>query len=462
MTTPGSIIQVAAGSYVETQMCELAAGVSIRGVGDTSVITLAPVYYGLIGVSASPQNGSQTISYLKFDGNSACTLGLYVKYRNWVKVSNCSVVNCINWGISFENQSDGAILDTHNEISNCYINNNGGIANIKARDQYMMRIFNNTIIQTTRAQGSNKDNVYLRYNKDLKFYNNKSYKPDNESNGWNFHIESQGGLGGIEFYDNEFLGGGVGIDIAGTSNVKGDYAYSWWVHNNLFKMTAPLAWGLAGKGALGVTFEATNEDAIVEKNWFENLSYGVAFATVVWGGDHDTRIKIRYNVFKTIGWTDYKYVGIIHMNAYHANAYIRQIQIDNNLFLAGNTLGIVYFSGAGNIENIDIRNNIIKDVDDTGILYFRNDAGDYNTINLLKNIIFNNTNDDNYYDGGKVVPGVTEDTINSDPTFNSASDYHLKAGSPGIDAGIDVDAVTDYEEIDVDATPNIGIYETII
>ena len=51
------------------------------------------------------------------------------------------------------------------------------------------------------------------------------------------------------------------------------------------------------------------------------------------------------------------------------------------------------------------------------------------------------------------------DNITTDPAFVSTTDFHLQAGSPCINAGIDVGLTTDYDGQAVSDPPEIGAYE---
>ena len=51
--------------------------------------------------------------------------------------------------------------------------------------------------------------------------------------------------------------------------------------------------------------------------------------------------------------------------------------------------------------------------------------------------------------------------LTGDPTFVSAVDYHLQAGSPAINAGVDVGLTSDYEYniVPWNGGYDIGVYE---
>ena len=72
----------------------------------------------------------------------------------------------------------------------------------------------------------------------------------------------------------------------------------------------------------------------------------------------------------------------------------------------------------------------------------------------------NNTSDAIYYRAGRAITDLqTADNQTGDPLFVSTSDFHLQAGSPCINAGIDVGLTTDYDGRAVGNPPEIGAYE---
>ena len=83
-------------------------------------------------------------------------------------------------------------------------------------------------------------------------------------------------------------------------------------------------------------------------------------------------------------------------------------------------------------------------------------------INVDNNLVYNHTNATIVSYAGSSVTNNTYDNniIGSDPTFvTPGSDFHLQAGSPCINAGIDVGLTEDYDGQAVDDPPEIGAYE---
>jgi len=138
--------------------------------------------------------------------------------------------------------------------------------------------------------------------------------------------------------------------------------------------------------------------------------------------------------------------------------------ITNNVVFASGASGVVVGDGdsPGGVvaDNFVVSNNILLKNTDYGI----NNSGSVGTHNqYLNNCISGNGRGDTDLDSGNTATG----TVTADPQFvnfqlDGTGDYHLKAGSPCIDAGIQTGAPT----TDMDGTPrpqaggyDIGAYE---
>lgn len=119
----------------------------------------------------------------------------------------------------------------------------------------------------------------------------------------------------------------------------------------------------------------------------------------------------------------------------------------------------------GDISNIEIRNNIIYGGFGRPIRFTDNGGSpEINTADINNNDFYGNTNTAISYGAGVVYNDI-DDTgnITTDPTFVGGSpyDFHLQAGSPCINAGIDVGLTEDYDGQAVDDPPEIGAYEYV-
>jgi len=109
VTKSGSTIHVNAGTYTETQQCQLAAGVSIEGVGVTSIIHSYYSSGNLIDLYSTPNagtNGNQSISYLQIEGGTTITdlvgySAIKVTARSNVDIHHCTIQNFAVEGVIF-------------------------------------------------------------------------------------------------------------------------------------------------------------------------------------------------------------------------------------------------------------------------------------------------------------------------------------------------------------------------
>ena len=57
---------------------------------------------------------------------------------------------------------------------------------------------------------------------------------------------------------------------------------------------------------------------------------------------------------------------------------------------------------------------------------------------------------------------VQQNNITADPKFlNPGGDFHLQAGSPAFDAGIDTGLNKDFDHVSVTGKPDIGAFEWV-
>ena len=457
----GDTIVVGVGTFTETAQIAVGAGVSIYGAGSTSILVLtwttASSSQGCIQLSSYPTegtNGNQSISHLYLDGDLTGTAAISVYCRGNVKLHHLTIVDFAQAGITFRGGAAGQDVATRaigNEIYNCTITNSssrtGGVTDglIRFGAQSGLLIHDNILDQTDRASGNNGNiiDAVWGYNDGIKYYNNKSYKNDNEGTEWNFHIEEWNGRGGWEIYDNEFHGGGTCIDVGGDSNIKGTYAYSFWIHGNLFEQ--PTLTAQTYHYNIGIDLERNVQDAIIERNYFKNYNWGIYFScdgySTNLGSDN---IKIRYNIFDAIGTTDNVYAAAVMITAEETSLGHSNIYIDNNTMTAGTAFnvgaGIITAIYVGTLNNLYIRNTIIKGFY-AGPIWVAA-AVNPDTV-YYQNNHSNNTSDAIYYSAGRAIGTlISADNQTGDPLFRSSSDLHLQSTSPAINAGIDVSAIT--------------------
>lgn len=470
--TSGDIIHVNAGTFIETTQSVLAVGVSIVGVGATSIIKsqiATTEYTSTILIQSTPQGtaGNQSISYIKMDGDAlTASVGIEIINRSNVKIFNCQLVDFKYSGIKVGN---GTILPTTfatgNEIYNCNITNcsgyyTNGRGAIQFGGQDGLKIYGNTLSQNTR--GYQLDGYLIKYNgggysKGVKIYNNIIDKAPYDGT-WCFAIELTKNLGGLEIYNNTISGA-----IDGDYDTKGDYDYCLYLHNNI--IGKPVRSNLL---EIGLDLENKISDVIVRYNHFYNLSEGIRISTGQYSDDVINNLYVQYNIFDNIGIlsTSYQSKGI-YFTSGDALGIIQNLFIDNNIFAAyaansGGRVGIL-LPNDKNVSNLYIRNNVFENWDRA----FLNANGTYGAttdhLYVQNNILYQNGQSNNpYWESSYTVTNLTStNNVKSDPLFVSSSDFHLQSGSPAKDAGINIGLIKDFDNYAVpyNGIPDIGAYE---
>jgi len=413
----GDIIHVNAGTYTETQQCNLKVGVNLEGDGMASTIiksSLTGDWSNLLSLeSGSVTNGNQTISGITFDGQYVSEssfktwVGIWVTLRNNVVIKDCSIINFYDRGAIFNGNGnnsstipvDPKVYTTGNKVTNCTFTNTarnsaGYIAGqLNVGGTLGMEISGNTMVQTQRVAGKNGELIKYwgsGYNPGLRILNNTLKKlnfTSNQYNGsgdWNFAIELFNNSG-LEIAGNNIQGS---IDI--NYNRKGNYAYSVWIHDNVSDHNP-----FNQREEDGIVFEFETADAIVENNKFINQAIGITFnmrtptnnggynnPMPVGGYSACTNIIIRNNLFANL-YSSYSYgnccgsAGIqFYTEGETKDAYVRNLQISNNTFVnltghATNTgIDLTHFINGTSprADSITIDKNIFVGFTDTYLL----------------------------------------------------------------------------------------------
>jgi len=486
VTTPGDVIHLKAGTYNETAQSVLAPGVSIVGAGDTSIITTAAALNPMIKLSsAAGTNGNQSISYVRIDGDLTALAGITVNGRSNVLIHHCTIIDILHYGLTFcdaiSNRSqlvEPPVYATGNRIySNNIVNCGtdawvsggysywGAEAAVDVSGQDGMLVYSNTIDNLTggRHAYALKGLTGGGYNRGLKIYDNtlRTSLRDVAENAWSFNIELWTGTGGIEIYNND-CNGGIDLGGYGYSDEYG-YGYALRCYNNTVKLPSLSV----NNAEAGIVLEGGADDGVyIYKNWVENFSTGLTIGTTseaLIPGMQD--LYVYYNVFANIGFSaggvgsgiqGYTHVvagGLTYSNINFMNNVIHKV---NN----ASGWGINFETNCDNDwDNVKVINNIIYNC--YTAMQFEN-QGDIDIINVDNNLVYNHTNATIVSYAGSSVTNNTYDNniIGSDPTFvTPGSDFHLQAGSPCINAGIDVGLTTDYDGQAVSDPPDIGAYE---
>lgn len=480
VTTAGNIIHVNPGTYNETQQCYVAVGVSIEGVGTSSIIksNLTGQYSILLDLdSPDDTNGNQTISNLVMDGqyvsetNFKTWIGIFVTGRSNVTIHDCQIINFMHRGVVFDgNSANGPVLDPgHYATGNKFYNNtvlnsaeNNGIFGaglLNMGSQMGMEIYGNTMTQDQRPDFKNGwpikpwDNGWL---KDVKIHHNTltkaSYKGTfpGQNADWDFCVELLN-IEGVEINNNTIKGS---IDIAFAR--KGIYAFSAWIHHNNVGRTPANP-----NFESGIILEFRMESVLIENNILNNVSSGVQFntraitndggfpnpggGTPAGGFSYLLNNTIRNNLFSNLyyGNGSGTATGIALVSEGSNDEQINGLNIYNNTFVAKAGAAPIIcmdFSNQenGNTSNVNIRNNIIN-----GFTYAWLAGSSPNT--AMTNVVV--THNDAFGNGSGNVPvwpagNPTSYTYNNNlsvnPQFVSSTDFRLQLTSPVIDMGVNV------------------------
>lgn len=458
----GDAIFIMAGIYTETQEAAIAVGVNIDGDGQgVSIInsTLNSAGHYAINLTSATQGtlGDQYIRNITLTGSSLTALqGIGVIRRSNVHIYNVTLKDFSKYGVMFDGKTTYATRPTtyssgnrlyNDSIINCSDRGSGGAGMIGMSGQDGMQIYNCYLNQTQRPPGHNGNIVFAvgGFNKNFKFYNNESIKPDTDgtisdvSTGWNMHLETWDNDGGNEAYNNTFIGG-VALDIGYHAAVKGDADYSWKFHDNVVKLRSMQASGEGTRTSAGVVLETAGSDLYIYNNHFINLPEPVSLG----GNPENTYFSnafIHNNIFENTGFSNTSWSAAIIVNP-DSDDTIRNVYIDNNTFYnsdrskAGHLLR---FNSQNNavLKNVVVRNNILTN-SNTSFLVVVPYIGIIDSVNFDNNIIYNNGYNNKPIYQGSIPTNITyTNTLNQNPLLNTV-DFSLIGGSPAIDAAIDL------------------------
>ncbi|NOT91723.1 nicotinamide riboside transporter PnuC [Ferruginibacter sp.] len=403
---PGDIIHVMAGTYNETITSNLAIGVSIEGEGATSIIqstVLSTEFIPLItAASAEGTSGNQHISNIKLNGNNKVSWAIVIAGRSNFSIHDCTIVDFIDRGIVWGGRSDGtdtepALYATgntfyNNTVANCATYEGFGRGCLNIGGQQGMLIYNNNISQTSRPHGKNGWPIKYwngGWLKGLKIYNNTITKAVfggtyNGDNGWDFAIELWN-QSGTEIYNNKIQGA---VDLCW--NVKGQYPYSVYVHDNFIGQPA-----LNTHRESGIILEEITEKAIIEKNQLKNVCTGIAFST--YNSTPISDVIIKDNIMENIGTLNTGKgsfgAGIEFYSDGHNNYSIDNFTVVNNKIIANskdNPWNGLAFGGAAYIQNLKVQNNTIANFS-AGYITI-NPASVVDTLIIENNTLYGNAN----------------------------------------------------------------------
>jgi hypothetical protein len=453
VTSPGNIIHVLAGTYTETQTCNLAVGVSIEGDGITSILksNVSADWTPLLRCNSNSEgtDGNQHISNLKFDGQNLKTFwGIEIVGRKNFSIYNCTIVDFNDRGVIFAGRIDNANAAPNtyatgnsfhdNIMTNCARYTPGyGAGCLNIGGQRGMLVYKNTISQNSRTPGNNGWPIKYwndGYLDDCKIYDNVLNKIMNHSflgNGcWDFAIELFN-VRGLEIHHNTMNGGGIDLNYQD----KGPYAYSTWIHHNLIQMPS-----INTYLQTAVTLEFQSETVLIEDNVFDKVNIGVNYTPRP--GDAVTDNTIRRNLMTNIGKAEGTGFFITFGGSGGSGLTFNNLNIYNNTMIMSSSnptwWGIDLPNvGSGSVSNINIKNNIINGAA-SGVITQYSRVGT-NTLNISNNDLYGNGNGNAPVFTNVPAPAnytYTNNMLGVNPMFVGGGNYTLQAISPLIDVGI--------------------------
>jgi hypothetical protein len=477
----GDTISVGAGTFTETTQSPIAVGVSIYGAGATSIITsseaLSPII--LLSSVAEGTDGSQSISYLTIDGNITAVCGIGVYARKNVSVHHVTFIDTETTGLFMcglvSGAADGApaVYATGNSIYDCTFTNcskewfedpyyyaSGAVG---LGGQSGLLFYDNTIDCTTGGAGRAGYGIKYDdggYNMGIKIYDNViSIKAKTQANNqWSYAIEFWNQKGGIEIYRNTIQGA---VDMGGAlSDDGGSYGFCEKIYDNVFSWPALQAYSQAG-----ITIESdVSGKTYIYNNRFTNYSSPIAFSQISGANDVCNDVYIYYNIFQETATTAGNYTGdAIVWSGSSAGATYDNIWIWNNTIFNSTYIakaGIRNELSNATLTDVEIKNNMI--IKCYNAIQFNNHT--VTGIDVMNNNLYGYTNDTCSFTDATVTEDVfSGNVLTTDPLFVSTTDFHLQAGSPAINAGIDLGKsfiTTDYSgHHKYGAAWDIGAYE---
>ena len=473
----GDTIVVGVGTFSELVQIALSDSISLMGAGETSVITSANALDPILLLQSTSEgtDGSQSISYLKFDGNSLTAVrGVAIWRRNNVIIHHCTFEDFLSQGASFRGQTNTiggpTIYSTGNKfynniMINCTRYDSYGRGSLEIGGQEGMLVYNDTITVVDRggtSHGYGIKGAAEGYNKGLKIYDNVITVPEYENTGYSFSMELWNCRGGVEIYDNILQGA---IDIAGYGvNDEAGYGYAVKIYENTIGWNTSIAYT-----STGIYIEPEAHGGIyIYRNYLKNMQYGVRLNAAVGDlvpGYED--IFIYYNIFYNMRTSGAGYTGF-GLASYSAPVTGYSVSMDNIQFLNNviynPTLGTFntgfWIAGQTPLSNIKVRNNIIYDAY-TPVQFERTTIIDVN----IDNNIFYDCTTGILYTTCSVTDSTANNNLTSDPLFTGTGtpplNYKLQSGSPAKDAGISVGLTKDYGgyNVPVGPLPDIGAWE---
>ena len=219
----------------------------------------------------------------------------------------------------------------------------------------------------------------------------------------------------------------------------------------------------------GIAFERSlTGGTYIYHNNIRNVQTGITFSNPQ-DGEAWEDVYVYYNLIYNIGQTDGAYGGGILLGRL-SDTYV--LAIDNWNFFnnvmadtsAGQATYGIRIRGGASIDytNLTIRNNIITAISQGDGSPIHLDHVNADVVSIENNCFYGSDTDAVTRNTCVITNETTQNNITTDPTFVGATDFHLQAGSPCINAGIATGhafITTDYDGQPVGNPPEIGAYE---
>ena len=449
----GYTLQLSAGTFVETGLIAVPAGVNITGAGMTQTIikSSSAFYYHpanpgystnkfLISLSAAnPSNGNQSLSNFTIDGDSKQLHGgIYVYNRDSVTINQVTVQNTNFTGIWLWNVNNSKVENT--TLINCswgstaYCSGALNLGNLSGVEITQLNVNESTGYGIKAIGPSGNNNIFNTTIHDSHISVNPVGLWSSGSNP-NIAIELwQINLVGCQIY-NTYVDNNISLVNSNATPSTGIQTIR--VHDNTIDMDT------RAHGA-GYGLELTIHDAEVDHNYFIKGTQGIAnWASPMknWSIHHNTFYAIQ-------GLYPGEIVRSQISGLHNVNIYNNTIE-----FASAQTMNVVGLYG-GTSENVNVENNLIIN-NNTAYSFYPNSLVHMENGAVLNALVVENNLLFNLPVG--TVPGTYSSNLASDPQIDDAgtrpSPYYLpKTGSPLIQAGLNVGLTF------VGSAPNIGAY----
>jgi len=497
-------IYVNSGSYTDNNRVVLAIRVNILGNSSnipnitTSYVSSSNSNAYIYLYSSSLTNGDQTISYININGNNlTATRGIWVGYRYNVIIHHCTISNFAATGVHYRNQIGWTQPPVtyasgndfyNNTVTNCSDRHYSSLdpGNLRIDGQEEMEIYNCIFTNNERSPGYNGNSLNITNCRGITMHdcdftrNDREGLPSDSYGRWNFFSEIFHLQGGVEFYDNTFIGAAK-LDFSNADNgssTKGSYPFTISVHDNTFTTTTGNQISYYSPTQVGHTNAAievekgTYNYVYIYNNYIKSNPRGIAFTTAGTYNQSFTYFYIYNNVLDNIGYTDYTSTWGMLVDLAANGGYsvtLDNFHIRNNTFYGGSGYNYngIRWTANGTFTNSTIQNNIFHSWDNYPI-YFGIQVGEsasFTDIDVTYNDFYNNGYNIVYISGSitQVRVDLSTGNITSNPLFVSTTNLHLQEGSPVISEGTVAYSNYDYDGVpwDTPSTATMGAYEFV-